>query len=190
MRPTINQLRTLTDFCPSYRWDMAATLPAVVAQALGGGTTAITALNLRTTSISIPKRSVDPIEVSNRGHRIYREGMTSFSQQIALSTIGTIDAVTHQAINYWHNMQWSVEGTGTSAEVYGRMSSNNPLDRQATITLTALNNTDTGYWQYLIIGCWLQDAEFGEFGSDSSDILRPGMTMTYDYFVDGPVTEV
>ena len=88
MRPTIQQLRALTDFCPSYRWDMNAVLHAVIAQAIDSYN-----LNLRVTSVSIPKRSVDPVEVSNRGHKIYREGITSFSQQISFSTIGTIDAI-------------------------------------------------------------------------------------------------
>lgn len=174
MRPTINQLRALTDFSPNYRWDMAAVLPAVVAQAIDSFN-----LNLRTTSMTIPKRSVDPIEIANRGHKIYREGITSFSQQISLSTLGTIDAVTHKGVRNWHQMQWSDE--------YGRMSSNNPLDRQAIVTLTALNNTDQGYWQYQVFGCWLQDSDFGEYGSDSSDIIRPSLTMSYDYFVDGPL---
>lgn len=173
MRPTIQQLRALTDFSPNYRWDMNAVLPAVVAQAIDSYN-----LNLRTTSMTIPKRTVDPIEVANRGHKIYREGITSFSQQISLSTIGTIDAMTHKGIRNWGQMQWSDE--------YGRMSSNNPLDRQATVTLTALNNTDQGYWQYQVFGCWLQDSDFGEFGSDSSDILRPSLILSYDYFVDGP----
>ena len=86
--------------------------------------------------------------------------------------------MTHKGIRNWGQMQWSDE--------YGRMSSNNPLDRQAIITLTALNNTDQGYWQYQIFGAWLQDSDFGEFGSDSSDILRPSLTLNYDYFVDGP----
>lgn len=181
MRPTLQQLRTLTDFCPSYRWDMNAVLPATVANAISS-----LELNLRTTSITIPKRTVDPIEVSNRGHKIYREGITSFSQQISLSTIGTVDAMTHKAIRNWHVSQWSDDGQ----TVYGRMSSNNPLDRQATITLTALNNTDQGYWQYLICDCWLQDSDFGEFGSDSSDILRPSLTLSYDFFLDGPATIV
>lgn len=179
MRPTINQLRALTDFCPNYRWDMNAALPAVVAQAINAYE-----LNLRTTSFTIPKRTVDAIEVSNRGHKIYREGITSFSQQISLSTIGTIDAMTHKAVRNWHMMQWSDDGQ----TVYGRMSSNNPLDRQAIITLTALNNTDQSYWQYLVYGCWLQDSDFGEYGSDSSDIIRPSLTLNYDFFIDGPVS--
>lgn len=177
MRPTINQLRALTDFCPNYRWDMNAALPATVAQAINS-----VELNLRTTSFTIPKRTVDSIEVANRGHKIYREGITSFSQQISLSTIGTIDAMTHKAVRNWHMMQWSDDGQ----IVYGRMSSNNPLDRQAIVTLTALNNTDESYWAYTIFGAWLQDSDFGEFGSDSSDIIRPTLTLNYDFFIDGP----
>ena len=177
MRPTINQLRALTDFCPNYRWDMQAALPAVVAQAINAYE-----LNLRTTSFTIPKRTVDPIEVANRGHKIYREGITSFSQQISLSTIGTIAAMTHKAVRNWHMTCWSDDGQ----TVYGRMSSNNPLDRQAIFTLTALNNMDQSYWSYLIYGAWLQDSDFGEYGSDSSDIIRPSLTLNYDYFIDGP----
>ena len=179
MRPSINELRALTDFCPNYRWDMNASLPANVAQAIQS-----TDLNLRCTSFTIPKRTVDPIEIANRGHKIYREGITSFSQQIALSTLGTIDAYIHKAVRNWHMMQWSDDGQ----TVNGRMSSNNPGDRQGMFTLTALNNTDQSYWQYLVYGVWLQDSDFGEYGSDSSDILRPSLTFNYDFFIDGPVT--
>ena len=178
MRPTINQLRALTDFSPSYRWDTNVALPSAVAQAINSNE-----LNLRTTSMNIPKRTIEPIEVSNRGHKIFREGITNFSNNISLSTVSTIDAMMHKAIRNWHMMCWSDDGQ----TVYGRMSTNNPADRQATFTLTALNNTDQGYWQYLIYGAWLQDTDFGDFQSDSSEILRPSLSMSYDFFIDGPV---
>ena len=178
MRPTINQIRSLTDFCPTYRWDMSVVLPAAVAQAINSYE-----LNLRTTSASLPKRTVEAIDIANRGHRIRREGITQFSQSLTLSTIGTIDTMIHKAVRNWHMMCWSDDGN----TVYGRMSSNNPADRQATFTLTALNNTDQGYWQYLIYGAWLEDSDFGDFQSDSSDIQRPTLSFSYDYFIDGPV---
>lgn len=173
MRPTIEQLRYLTDFGPNYRWDTLFVLPPAVSAAINTAE-----LNIRTTSMTIPKRTVQVIEIANRGHKIFREGITDFSQSITLSTIATVDAMTHKAVRNWGQMQWS--------DNLGRMSTIVAKDRQALITLSALNNMDMSYWQYTIIGAWLQDSDFGEYGSDSSDIIRPSLTLQYDYFVDGP----
>ena len=173
MRPTIEQLRYLTDFGPNYRWDTGFVLPAAVSAAINSAE-----LNIRTTSMSIPKRTVDVIEISNRGHKIFREGITNFSQSITLSTISTVDAMIHKAVRNWGQMQWS--------DNVGAMSTIVAKDRQGLATLKALNNADVGYWQYTIIGAWLQDSDFGEYGSDGSDIIRPSLTLQYDYYVDGP----
>ena len=173
MRPTIEQLRYLTDFGPNYRWDANFVLPAQVAAAISSAD-----FNIRATSMTIPKRTVDVIEIANRGHKIFREGITNFSQTITISTIATVDAMVHKACRNWGQMQWS--------DNIGAMSTTVAKDRQGTVTLRALNNADVGYWQYTIIGAWLQDIDFGEYGSDSSDIIRPSLTIQYDYYVDGP----
>lgn len=173
MRPTIEQLRYLSDFGTVYRWDSQFILPAAVQSAINSAE-----LNMRLTSVSVPKRTTDAIEIANRGHVIFREGIARFSQQIALQTIETIDAMIHKAVRNWQQIQWS-DNAGVQSTVV-------PKDRQATVRLIALNNMDQQYWSYSIIGCWLQDSDFGEFGSDASDIIRPSLTLQYDYYVDGP----
>lgn len=173
MRPTIEQLRYLTDFGPNYRWDANFVLPAAVAAAISSAD-----FNIRATSMTIPKRTVDVIEIANRGHKIFREGITNFSQTITVSTIATVDGMIHKACRNWGQMQWS--------DNIGAMSTTVAKDRQGIVSLRALNNADVGYWQYTIIGAWLQDSDFGEYGSDSSDIIRPSLTIQYDYYVDGP----
>lgn len=172
-RPNIEQFRALADFGPQYRWDTSITLPAAVQSAI-----TTEELNLRTTSVSVPKRTVNSIEVSNRGHKIFREGITDFSQQITLECISTVDAKMQAAVRNWGQLQW--------ADQTGVMSSNNPADRQGVCLLSLLNNTDTVYWVYTLIGCWLQDTDMGTMTSDASDIIRPSLTFQYDYFTDGP----
>ena len=173
MRPTIEQLRYLTDFGTIYRWDSQFNLPAAVQAAINTDE-----LNMRLTSTSVPKRTTDAIEIANRGHIIFREGIARFSQQITLSTLGTIDAMIHSAVRNWQQIQWN--------DNQGRQSTVVAKDRQATVRLMALNNIDQQYWSYVIMGAWLQDSDFGEFGSDASDIIRPSLVLQYDYYVDGP----
>jgi len=56
----------------------------------------------------------------------------------------------------------------------------------ATILITRLNRQLLPIWEYKLIGCWLESYTLPNLDGSTSDALKPGMTLSYDYFLDGP----
>jgi hypothetical protein len=173
-RPTIEQVRGLSDFQTLYRWNVTfASLPAK----LVGSAPSIDDLNLRCETSEMPKMTNQAIPISVRGHKIKMPGISDYSQTITLTFVETVDAKIKSFLKAWREAIWASKTgvwAGTKAEL------------QATILLEQLNNQDQAVWQFKLVGCFLEDYDLGQLAADQSDIQRPSMVLGYDYFEDGP----
>ena len=168
-KPSLNQLRNLQDFATNFRWDLQfIKLPQV------GIYPSSEAINLRCTSSTIPKLTDEKITASVRGNKVHQTGIHSYDSLITLEFLETVDNTIHQLLQQWREACWN---TNTGA-------SNFKSEVEATILLTRMDSKDQPIWAYELFGCFLEDFEVPQLQSESSEFLRPSLTISYDYFRD------
>lgn len=169
---TIDQLRSMPDFAKTYKWDLQfLTLPVV-----GAFTFPISeALNLRCESSEIPKTTNQKIEVDIRGHKVRQPGIMDYPGTLTITFSETVDNTIHNFLKAWREVIWETR-TGRSFP---------KAQATATLKLTRLDSQDNAVWDYTIYSCFPEDYEIGQL-DNASDIIRPSLTLSYDYFVDAP----
>ncbi|TMP46313.1 hypothetical protein CWB96_00330 [Pseudoalteromonas citrea] len=170
----IEQIRNLDDFAVLYKWDVWFTPPAAVAFDRNE-------LNVRCLSSTIPTSSVQSIDIQIRGHHIKQAGIVNDDQTINLTFAETVDNTVHNMLNNWREALWA---TNTGKQV-------KRAEYQCDMLLTRLNNQNEPIWTYKLIGCYLENIDWGgQLGGDTSDIIRPSVTLSYDYFKMGAGADV
>lgn len=168
VRPTIDQVRTLTDFATSYQWFMR------VEQSASGGFPTSEEINLRCISTEIPLLNDTPIETSIRGHKVWQPGIHNYTQSITLTMAESVDMKIMEWIKAWREACYETQ-TGVHRT---------KDDVEATIVLTRLNRQDQPIWTYKLIGCFLSQYTQDTLGTENQ-LLRPTLQINYDYFTDG-----
>lgn len=172
---TIDQLRSLPDHAQVTRWDVTfITLPAVGALAFP----LQDQINLRCESIESPKGTNQKIEIFNRGHKVLQPGIQDYGNSMVLTFNETIDNFTFNFIKAWRELIWSSRQGQTLPKA----------DLEATLLLTMLDNQDNARAAWKVYGCFLEADDFGSFDASTSDIVRPSMTLSFDFYVDTPLS--
>lgn len=178
MRPTIDEIRNIADFATMYQWNLIfAVFPSGLESAPDSS-----ALNLRCISSDIPKLTNQPIEVNIRGHKVKQAGIHNYGGTITLTFVETIDGTISNFLRDWRELMWtSKEGSQFSKS-----------ECEAQITIQRLNRQNEAIWQYDLVGCQLEDYDptGGTLSGDGNDVLKPTMTIGYDYFEDYPTEGV
>jgi hypothetical protein len=170
---SIDQLRALPDFARTYKWDMQfLTLPAVGALAFPISEQ----LNLRCESTELPKSTNQKIEVDIRGHKVRQAGINDYIGTLTLTFTETVDNTIHNFIKAWRELVWETR-SGRSFD---------KAQYTATLKITRLDNQDRAIWDYVLYGCFLEDYDLGSLEGGTPEIMRPSMTLSFDYFVDAP----
>lgn len=167
-RPTIEQIRSLQDFATLYQWEVkAARTPSAVA------TPSDDAINFRAATSSLPKATNQPIEINVRGHKIKQPGITNYDNQWTLVLYETVDSIVSRWIENWRQCCWNIR-TGYQET---------RKDSEGDFIVTRLNRQNEPIYQLKLIGCWLEDFDWGgELGDSTSEAIRPSMTISYDYW--------
>jgi hypothetical protein len=169
---TIDQLRSMPDFAKTYKWDLQfLTLPVVGPFAFPISE----ALNLRCESSEVPKTTNQKIEVDLRGHKVRQPGIMDYPGTLTLTFTETVDNTIHNFLKAWREIIWETR-TGRSFP---------KAQSTATLKLTRLDNQDNPVWDYVVYSCFPEDYEIGSL-DNASDIIRPSLTLSYDYFTDAP----
>lgn len=170
-RPTIENLRQVGDYQSLFRWNLIfSAKPSGVP-----GLADTDALNFRCESTDLPKLSDSKMEINIRGHKVYQPGIHNYSGSITLNFAETVDSTIKKFIKAWRDAKWAVR-TGQAAAPVSAL--------KGVITLHQLNNQDVAVWEYKLHGVMIEDYELGQLDGQSSDIQRPSMTVSYDYFED------
>ncbi len=171
-KATLDQVRSLPDYQEITRWNLIfATTPS----AASGDFPVSDDINLRCETSTIPKVTNEKIEIRHRGMRVYQNGISLPEGQITLTFTETVDASIRKMIKSWKDAVYDMKTGkgGTKNEV------------QCTIILEMLDKQDSAVYRYTLQGCFLEDHDMGELAADASDIVRPNITLSYDYYDEG-----
>lgn len=172
MRPSIDQVRTAGTYLRTFNWDMTfARFPKA-----GAPYPSSDALNIRCTSVEVPKMKGEDSTVNIRGHQVNQPGVYSYSGTISLEFVETVDVLINDFLKRWRDACWSPK-TGRTAP---------KPDLEAIVILHLLDTNDVPVWQYTLKGCYLSDYDSigGRGLGGESGIISPKLTLTYDYFED------
>lgn len=169
LRPTKGQVRQIGEVAQAFRWGISfARQPPAVSVPEN--------FNLQCTSTEMPKTEAGQlIDINIRGHHIQRPGIYDDTHTIALNFIETVDSQISEFLRTWREAVWSRD-----------VGVQQPLALcTGDLILIRLDNMDNPIWKYVLKGCYIQDYEpGGELGGDTSDALRPVLTLYYDTFTD------
>lgn len=172
---SIDQLRALPDYAQVTRWDINfVTLPAVGAL----GFPLADSLNFRCSSVEIPKTTNQKFPVSVRGHKTFHSGIQDYGNTMTLTFNETVDNTLFNFVKAWRELIWSSRQGQSFSKA----------DIEATLLITLLDNQDNVRSKYTVYGCFLEADDFGTLDSETSDIIRPSLTLSYDFYVDAPLT--
>lgn len=168
-KPNQEQVRQLGDFLQSIRWDIV--FPNGVP-----GTPNSEGLNLRMESSTVPTLSGEGLEANIRGLKSRQPGAYTYSKEIELELFETTDMFCHGAVKAWRDLCWDPV-TGMQQPV-----ANTTCD----IQMMRLDGGNNPIWQYYVRGAFQEKYKPGEMNSENK-IVKMGMTLSYTYFVDGPI---
>lgn len=172
---TIDQLRALPDYAQPTKWDINfVTLPAVGAL----GFPIADDLNLRCESVEIPKSTNQKFEVQIRGHKTMHSGLLDYGNTMTIVFTETVDSLIFNFIKAWRELVWSSRQGQTFPK----------SDLEATILLTLRDNQDNARAKYTVYGAFYEADDFGTLDGTTSDAMRPSLTLSYDFYVDAPLS--
>jgi hypothetical protein len=170
----IDSVRSLPNFQTVYKWDLQFTqLPAVgpLAFPLSQG------LNIRCESTTLPNTANQKIEIYQKGHKVFQNGINDYNSTIDLTFTETVDNYISKFIAAWQEMIWATR----SGQSFSKASI------EAGIIITRLNEADEPIWEYNLKGVFLETYDLGTLDSATSDVMRPNVTLSYDYFTQKPL---
>lgn len=170
MMPTEEDVRSLGDFAPIYKWELTFLEGPFVTNDING-------LNFRCVSATLPKKTFDEITVGIHGQDKYVCGRVKYNT-ITLDFVETIDNFIALFLYNLHEAQWQTN-TGIQAP---------QAQVEFTCMLTRMNRQNQPTFAYQLVGCWIQDYSHSAnpLQADTSDVIKPTLTIRYDYFIEGP----
>lgn len=167
-RPTIENLRAVSDFATTYNWNLKfIQFPKAVDNPADAD------VNIRCTSTTIPVMTNTVVTVSVRGHKVHQPGIGDYAGTIQLSFVEGVDSMIDAWIRSWREACWQTKFGVAQTK----------MDTEAIVQIERLDRQDTAIWAYKLIGCFLQAYDQPQLGSESSAFL-PTITLQYDYFED------
>ena len=167
--PGHENIRALPDFATLVKWSVSINNIA--------GLSIPPNLNFQCLSSDVPRTEAgQTIDVWVRGHRVRQPGIYASTTSITLTFAETVDNAISNMLSQWRELCWQTK-TGIEGE-------RNAVE--GTLLLTRMNRQNRPIWTYELIGCFLEDYDptGSQLDGESGDILRPTLTLSYDYFND------
>jgi hypothetical protein len=173
-KATIENLRTLNDALRVYQFDFQFVTNPM-------GITLPPNLISRIQTVDNPKRNaVNAIEIQTAmGHKRKIHGINDYTMTLAMAWVEDMDASLFRFFGAWQELIWE---TNTGIQHYTN-------EIQATCLLSALDSKHNPILNYTLKGVWLEefDPQGAGFDGTSSEVFRPSVTLSYDYFTQEKV---
>ncbi len=174
-RPSLDEIRGVTDFATMYRWNLHFLKLPTVGFA---GIVASNALNIRCESVELPRQTGQKITVNIRGHQVHQPGIYNYSGTLTVTFVETVDNTIQHLIKGWQEACWEPK-TGTQKP---------KKETEGILLMELLNSDDTPRWGYKIEGVFLDDFDLGgTLDGASSDVIRPSLTFSFDSYTSAPI---
>ena len=177
----MTSIRGIGDFATVYQWNI--TLPSSpITSPIIGASDVEDDFNLRCFSSEVPKRApVGAQDIWIRGHHVKQPGIYDSTHTLTLVFLETVDSLVASMMKAWRDACWDpVTGQQLSKE-----------NLEADVRLVRLNRQDEEIWEYILHGCFYEDGDptgGTPLDGSTSDIIRPSMILSYDWFEDGAVS--
>lgn len=172
MRPTIEEIRNVSNYTDVYRWNLIfASFPVIGTLGNILPWPSSNDLNIRCESTTMPKVTNEKILVNIKGQKVYQSGQATYSSTLQLNFVDTVDVKIQNFFNTWTQVVWQTR-TGISQP---------KLRQEATIILHQLNSLDIPIYQFTLYGCFMTDFDNGSMSS-ASEVRKPTATLSYDYY--------
>lgn len=171
LRPSIENLRSLGNWSQSFRWNVSfVSFPSALSYIPTSDD-----LNFRAESMSIPELQVETTEIQIRGNKVRQPGIGTYNSPITLSLVETTNPVCLRFLAAWQEICWHTKNGSIGTTEYIR-------DVECNIKLQLLDNLDQPYYQYELMGCFLESATKGDVDASNGDPLKPQLSLAYQYF--------
>lgn len=171
----VDIMEHLGDPAPTYHWGISFPgwdIPGVV----------LPDVNMHCTTTAVPRRTAgDPVTMQIRGHQFERPAAYNDEHTLDMEFIDTTDNPISLWLSGWRDFMWDTRTGVRGAAAYADYTVDCLMHRYGNA------DNDTPIWHYLLHGCYYRDADpvGGQLGGDV-EVLRPTLTLYYDWFVDGP----
>jgi hypothetical protein len=129
-------------------------------------------------SIDQPHGAINNFKVQVRGHTVMQAGIIDYGNEFKITFTETVDSAIMKLIKAWREMMWaSRQGTAFPKS-----------QLEATILLELTDNQGNVRAQITYYGCMYKDCDLGVLDGNTSDALKPSLTLSYDFFLDNPLT--
>lgn len=169
LKPTIENLRSLGHHQTTYDWGIQFIgLPSGISGFSSSD------LNTRCTSATIPSRSIEPITIQLRGHKIFQHGIVDYKNTLQLTMYETMDSKVQEFLKQYMDMQWMpVTGVQMPKSL-----------NQCSFLLTLLDSEQKPTKYYTIMGAWLEGWDpSGTLQSTGSEVLSFTTNWRFDYYI-------
>lgn len=177
-RPSVNEIRGVGNFAKLYQWNWILETPPSAGNFAAFGANGGTPLNLRCESVELPKLTGESIITSIRGQKIKEPGIYTYAGTQTFIFVETVDNIVSNFLREWRELCWQAVTGIQEAKA----------DVEAVVKIQRLNSTDDPVFEYKMTGCFLEDFDLGTLDGTTSDVFKPNMIMSYDFFEDQALT--
>lgn len=198
MPVTLHQVHNMPSLVRSYKWDLSfPNPPSLLTSAVAGFSSNF---NIRAISTSVPKARMEDVTAAPRGIDLHEPGLVHLDGQVNFTLVDTVDLVSRRILYRLRQICMTdidkiqqdlnqVAATSNSSRsgntaTIDKVYQNTTKPQGLTILMTRLDNKNRPIWHYLAMKCFLADYTDPDFDGQSSAVT-PGMTIQYNYFLDG-----
>lgn len=158
-RPSIAEVRSVTDFQKSYMWELQfLRFPQFV-------DVDPYRLNLQCLSTEVPKKTGQTATLMMRGHQIFDPGIYAVGGTITLTFVETIDNQIRNLLDQWETA--CADKSGTFNELTG------------DIRIVTMDNQENENYEYWLLWSFLEDSNVNPLDGGTSDPMQPSITLRY-----------
>lgn len=158
-RPSIAEVRSVTDFQKNYMWELQFLRTPAFANIDPYR------FNLQCLSTEVPKKTGQTSTLMMRGHQIFDPGIYSVSGTLQLTFVETIDNVVRNMIDEMETA--AAEKTGSFNDI------------TFDLRLVTLDNQENENYEYWMLWCFLEDSNVNPLDGGTGDPMQPTITLRY-----------
>lgn len=128
-------------------------------------------VNVRCVSTGAPTKSINPVDVTIRGHVVGRPGDLVYNRTFDFVLVGIEDNSVEEFVRDYYEVccSWEHLAQYKKAEI------------ECTAVFTRLNSMNEPIYEYELVGAWLSNATFPG-GESTASAMNISCTLSFDYF--------